>query len=74
MKRDIFLAWGKTPHYSKKGYTFVVKKKKFMQYKKSVGYPKPYHLDKITFNILPNITADILIQTFVLVCVCFFYT
>lgn len=50
------------------------KKKKFMQYKKSVGYPKPYHLDKITFNILPNITADILIQTFVLVCVCFFYT
>ena len=46
-------------------------KKKTRNVKKSVCYSKLYHLEKITANILPNIT-DLLIQTFVLVYICFF--
>lgn len=40
----------KSPYYSKKNYICNIKK--------SVGYPQPYHLEKITINILPNIIAD----------------
>lgn len=40
--------------------------------KKSVCYSRPYHLEKITTNILPNIITDLLIQTFVLVYIYFF--
>ena len=43
-----------------------------MQYKKKVCYSKPHHLEKIAANILPNIITDLLIQTFVLVYICFF--
>ena len=51
------------------------KKKSCTIKKKSVCYSRPYHLEKITTNILPNIITDLLIQTFVLVYVCmaFYY-